>query len=247
MKTKLLSALLPVLAFTFAGTAQAQALKTDDDRALYLVGYSVGLDFQPSAAEIEILKKGMSDAAKGNKPAVDQRKHLGHIETLARARANAFAEKSKAGAVKVKKEGAAFAEKVAKEKGAQKTGSGIIYVPQKEGQGASPTADDTVKVHYKGTLTDGTVFDSSHDRGKPVDFPLGRVIPCWTEGMQKMKAGGKAKLVCPSDTAYGDMGMPPQIPGGATLVFEVELLEVSRGSPAMQFPGGHGPGDGHGH
>jgi FKBP-type peptidyl-prolyl cis-trans isomerase FkpA len=102
----------------------------------------------------------------------------------------------------------------------------MVYIPVAAGTGASPKATDTVNVHYHGTLRDGSVFDSSVDRGEPISFPLNGVIPCWTEGLQKMKVGGKAKLVCPSDIAYGDGGRPPQIPGGATLVFEVELLEV---------------------
>ncbi len=94
----------------------------------------------------------------------------------------------------------------------------------KEGDGATPTADDTVKVNYRGTLLDGTEFDSSYKRNEPATFPLKNVIPCWTNGVAMMKAGGKAKLVCPSEVAYGDQGHPPTIPGGSTLIFEVELL-----------------------
>ena len=102
-----------------------------------------------------------------------------------------------------------------------------VDIPVKEGAGANPTATSTVKVHYHGTLRDGTVFDSSVQRGQPISFPLNGVIPCWTEGVQKMKVGGKAKLVCPSDTAYGDQGSGP-IPGGATLLFEVELIAIEK-------------------
>src|SRR5581483_6942048 len=102
--------------------------------------------------------------------------------------------------------------------------SGLVLVPMKDGSGESPKPTDRVKVHYHGTLIDGKVFDSSVQRGQPATFGLNQVIPCWTEGVQKLKVGGKAKLVCPSDIAYGDSGRPPQIPGGATLVFEVELL-----------------------
>jgi FKBP-type peptidyl-prolyl cis-trans isomerase FkpA len=101
----------------------------------------------------------------------------------------------------------------------------MVYIPVAAGTGASPKATDTVNVHYHGTLRDGTVFDSSVERGEPISFPLNGVIACWTEGLQKMKVGGKAKLVCPSDTAYGDAGQGP-IPGGAALVFEVELLGI---------------------
>jgi FKBP-type peptidyl-prolyl cis-trans isomerase FkpA len=128
-------------------------------------------------------------------------------------------------------------EKAAAEPGAQKTASGLIYKEVKAGSGAQPKATDIVKVHYTGTFIDGKVFDSSVNRGEPVEFPLGQVIPCWTEGVGKMKTGGKAKLTCPADIAYGDQGRPPVIPGGATLVFEVELLEVkSPAAPASKTP-----------
>jgi len=98
----------------------------------------------------------------------------------------------------------------------------------KAGTGAVPKATDKVKVHYRGALTDGTVFDSSIERGEPVTFPLNGVIPCWTQGLQLMKEGGKARLVCPSVLAYGDEGRPPKIKGGATLVFDVELLSIEK-------------------
>jgi len=120
----------------------------------------------------------------------------------------------------------AYLDKAAAEPGAQKTASGLIYRELKPGTGASPKATDTVKVHYRGTLTDGKEFDSSYG-GQPLEFPLNRVIRAWTEGVQLMKVGGKAQLVCPANLAYGDRGAPPDIPGGATLVFEVELLGIS--------------------
>jgi FKBP-type peptidyl-prolyl cis-trans isomerase FkpA len=114
---------------------------------------------------------------------------------------------------------------MSKEPGAVRSSTGVIFIPVTAGTGASPKADSTVKVHYHGTLRDGTVFDSSVQRGEPISFPLNGVIPCWTEGVQKMKVGGKAKLVCPSETAYGDRGQGP-IPGGAALMFEVQLLGI---------------------
>ena len=120
----------------------------------------------------------------------------------------------------------AYLDKAAAEPGAQKTASGLIYRELKPGTGASPKATDTVKVHYRGTLIDGKEFDSSHG-GQPIEFPLNRVIRAWTEGVQMMKVGGKAQLVCPANLAYGERGAPPDIPGGATLVFEVELLGIS--------------------
>ncbi len=115
----------------------------------------------------------------------------------------------------------------AKEPGATVTASGLVYRAISEGQGANPKATDTVRVHYRGTLPDGMEFDSSHKRGQPAEFPLNRVVPCWTEGVQLMKTGGKAKLTCPSAIAYGARGTPGgPIPPHATLVFEVELIAI---------------------
>ncbi len=107
-----------------------------------------------------------------------------------------------------------------------KTASGLVYKEVVKGNGKSPVATDTVKVNYRGTLIDGTEFDSSYKRNQPAEFPLDQVIPCWTEGVQKMKVGGKATLVCPANIAYGEQGRPPVIPGGATLIFDIELLSV---------------------
>ncbi len=112
------------------------------------------------------------------------------------------------------------------EPGVVVTRSGLIYRSLKDGTGASPTATDTVKVHYRGTLPDGKEFDSSYKRGEPATFALDRVIKCWTEGVQRMKVGGKAKLVCPSAIAYGERGVGDVIPPNATLLFEIELLAV---------------------
>jgi FKBP-type peptidyl-prolyl cis-trans isomerase FkpA len=122
--------------------------------------------------------------------------------------------------------GADFAEKAAKEPGAVKTASGLVYKSITDGKGPQPTAAATVKVNYEGTFIDGKVFDSSKKNGGPISFPLRRVIPCWTEGVQKMRVGGKARLVCPPGIAYGERGAPGAIPPNSTLVFEVELLEI---------------------
>ncbi|WP_200231818.1 FKBP-type peptidyl-prolyl cis-trans isomerase [Rubrivivax gelatinosus] len=116
----------------------------------------------------------------------------------------------------------------AAEPGAVVTASGLVYRSLKDGSGASPAATDTVRVHYRGSFPDGKVFDSSYQRGEPTEFPLNRVIPCWTEGVQKMKPGGKAKLTCPSTIAYGERGAGGVIPPNATLQFEVELLGIRK-------------------
>jgi FKBP-type peptidyl-prolyl cis-trans isomerase FkpA len=117
-------------------------------------------------------------------------------------------------------------EKALKEKGAVKTDSGLVYRSLKDGKGASPSATDTVRVHYRGTFPDGKEFDSSYKHNEPTEFPLNRVIKCWTEGVAKMKVGGKAKLTCPPSIAYGERGAGGVIPPNATLQFEVELLAI---------------------
>ena len=120
-----------------------------------------------------------------------------------------------------------FAQVAAKEPGAKVTASGLVYRSLQDGQGASPSATDKVKVHYRGTFPDGKEFDSSYKRNQPIDFPLNAVIPCWTEGVQLMKVGGKAKLTCPPGIAYGARGAGGVIPPNATLQFEVELIAIA--------------------
>ena len=120
------------------------------------------------------------------------------------------------------------AKEAVKEAAPVTTPSGLIYRSLKEGSGANPTASDVVKVHYRGTLVDGKEFDSSYKRNEPAEFPLNRVIPCWTEGVQRMKVGGKAKLTCPPGIAYGQRGAGGVIPPNATLDFEIELLDIAR-------------------
>ena len=147
-----------------------------------------------------------------------------------------FKARMDAVAAKEKEAGSAFVDKFVKDESATKTASGLAYKVITEGTGATPTAEDTVEVHYHGTLTDGTVFDSSVERGKTISFPLNRVIKGWTEGLQTMKEGGKTKFVIPADLAYGENGAPPKIPGGATLVFEVELFKVIKAEAPKAAP-----------
>lgn len=130
----------------------------------------------------------------------------------------------------------------AKEPGAVKTESGLIFRTLTEGKGPSPTADDTVRVHYRGTLANGKEFDSSYSRGTPTEFPLKRVIKCWTEGLQRMKVGGKAKLTCPPSIAYGDRSVGGGlIPPNSVLTFEVELLAIAGATAAPPNPHGANP------
>jgi len=204
------------------GEAKGSEPKTEEEKTLYALGLIVGgnlTSFSLTPEELDLVKKGIADAASGAKPLVDLQAYGQKVQDLAQSRAMAAAEVEK-------KKSAAFLENAAKEQGAQKTASGLVYKTVKPGTGANPVATDTVRVHYQGSLSDGTVFDSSIQRGQPVEFPLDQVIPCWTEGVQMMKVGEKANLICPSSLAYGDRGSPPRIPGGAALFFEVELLEI---------------------
>jgi FKBP-type peptidyl-prolyl cis-trans isomerase len=216
-------ALVLTCGLSFISSVEAQNLQTDQDKTFYALGLAIGgnlKEFKLTAAELALVTAGLSDSVQGKPAKVDIKTYGPKIQGIAdeRQAAAATAEKQAAGA---------FIAQMAKEPNAQRSASGMIYIPVKEGAGANPTATSTVKVHYHGTLRDGTVFDSSVQRGQPISFPLNGVIPCWTEGVQKMKVGGKAKLVCPSDTAYGDQGSGP-IPGGATLLFEVELLDIEK-------------------
>jgi FKBP-type peptidyl-prolyl cis-trans isomerase len=222
-----------VLSLAYGAAAMSQpALSTDQDKTLYALGLLIGGQVQTlnlTPAEFAIVSGGLSDAVLGKDPKVDLNVYGPKVQSFAQGRAaaaEAEAEKKAAASAGPEKQaGAAFLDKLAKEPNATRGTSGVVYVPVKVGTGASPTATSTVKVHYHGTLRDGTVFDSSVQRGEPISFPLNGVISCWTEGVQKMKVGGKAKLGCPADTAYGDRGQGP-IPAGATLMFEVELLGI---------------------
>ncbi len=201
--------------------------KTEDQKTIYALGLLLGRNitvFNLTPEELELVKAGLNDSVKKNKPAVELDTYSPKVNTLAGARMQAAAAAEKV-------RGKQVAEKAALDPGAVKLPSGVVIRTTRPGTGASPTASDTVKVHYHGTLTDGTVFDSSVKRGQPATFPLGGVIPCWTQGVQKMKVGEKAVLTCPSDTAYGDQGRPGTIPGGSTLIFEVELLEIQGKNP----------------
>jgi FKBP-type peptidyl-prolyl cis-trans isomerase FkpA len=204
--------------------------KTVEQKAFYALGVNINKQlsvFDLSPEELKYVQQGMSDAAAGKKLAEDSDANMQKIGELAKARMARAGEKQKALAKP-------FLEKASTEKGAQKTATGLIYKEIKAGTGAQPKATDIVKVHYTGTFADGKEFDSSIKRGQPAEFPLGKVIPCWSEGIGLMKIGGKAKLVCPSDLAYGDSGRPPIIPGGAPLIFEVELLDVKVNAAPMQ-------------
>jgi FKBP-type peptidyl-prolyl cis-trans isomerase FkpA len=213
-----------------APAASSPELSTDAQKAAYAIGYALYRNlatFDLTPDELAIVEHAMSDAAAGKTPVVTLEEARPMIEAMRKERMEKkLAEEKVAGAKLI--------EAAAAEPGAVKTESGMVYLETRAGTGESPQPDDMVKVNYRGTLADGTEFDSSYKRNQPAEFALNRVIKCWTEGLARMKAGGKAKLVCPADLAYGDRGRPMIAPG-ATLTFEVELLEVTH-KPAVTTP-----------
>ena len=218
MRRLIIAVLITLIALPAFAADEPQ---TDDQKTLYAVGMVIARQlavFNLTPGEVDLVKRGLTDGTTGKAPLVDVDAYKEKIQKLALARRNAQGEKLAA-------QSKEYMEKAAKEKGAVKSASGMIYQSLKEGTGVSPTATDKVKVHYRGTLIDGKEFDSSYNAGQPAEFQLNQVIKCWTEGVQKMKVGGKARLVCPPELAYGERGSG-LIPANATLVFEVELIDV---------------------
>jgi len=207
---------------TTATFAAAPEPMTDEQKTLYALGLAINQslsNFSLSEPEFELVKSGITDGFFKRPAKVDLQTFGLKISQLQEARASVIAEAEK-------KVGAVFLTKVAAESGAKKTESGAILKTIKEGNGATPKVTDMVKVHYQGTLIDGTVFDSSAKQGEPAMIRVNEMSKCWVEGVQQIKVGGKSTLVCPSNLAYRDKGLPPLIKPGATLVFEVELLEI---------------------
>jgi len=222
MRTLLSCSLVLLLITGTATFAAAPEITTDEQKTLYTLGLALSRSlgsFGLSEAELEIVKLGLTDGALQREPKVDPQLFFPKVQELQKTRTAAVAAVEQ-------KAGEDFLAKAAATPGATKTESGMVITTLTPGTGPTPTADDTVKVHYHGTLLDGTVFDSSVQRGEPATFPLKGVIKCWTEGLQHIHVGGKSRLVCPPQLAYGDRGAPPRIKPGATLVFEVELLDI---------------------
>lgn len=195
---------------------------TDDEKAFYAIGANQARALESlgplGKREQEMFVRGLRDALDGKELAVAPEAGNALIQAMVQSRRMA--------ATKAERDaGAAFAAEQAQRKGAKTTESGLVYIETEAGSGDSPAATDKVRVHYHGTLRDGTVFDSSVDRGQPAEFPLNRVIPCWTEGVAMMKVGGKSTLICPSKIAYRDQAQG-RIPAGATLRFDVELIDI---------------------
>lgn len=220
-------------ATTFAGDtkpATKQTWKSEDAKTSYALGVDIGNNLKniPIAMDFEQLQKGIKDSFAGQ-PAALSEQEMGQIKmAISKKMQEVRAKTAQAAGDKNKKDGDAFLEKNKKEKGVVTTKSGLQYSVIKEGTGAKPKATDKVKVHYRGTLIDGKEFDSSIARGEPAEFPVNGVIAGWTEALQLMKVGSKYRLVIPSSLAYGERGAGPDIGPGAVLVFEVELLAITK-------------------
>jgi len=222
---KILPTVIGCLGLVASTSFAAETLKTQEQKAGYFIGIQLGNQLKNSKEDIDLdaLKLGMQDIFSDTKPRL--------TEDQMRKAMMAFQDKKLKKEMlrleKAKKESLAYLEANKKKEGVITLESGLQYKVIKAGEGkVSPTASDTVVTHYRGTLVDGTLFDSSYDRGAPATFPVGGVIAGWTEALQKMKVGDKWQLTIPGELAYGKRGAPPSIAPDATLLFDIELLEI---------------------
>jgi FKBP-type peptidyl-prolyl cis-trans isomerase FklB len=230
MKSHIASMLALGLLVPSVGAQDKPDLKDPKARVSYSIGADIGRSFKRQELDVDskALAAGLVDALAG-KTALTESEMRETMETFKKQFAEKMQAKQAASGEKNLKEGAAFLAANAKKEGVKTTASGLQYKVIKSGTGKTPKATDTVKTHYHGTLIDGTVFDSSVDRGEPVTFPVNGVIPGWTEALQLMKEGDKWQLVIPAKLAYGESGPSPKIGPNATLVFDVELLSIEKG------------------
>jgi len=236
-----LSAGLIVLAAVVMGCNKKVDLKDENQMISYAVGQQIGQNIKNTGVDLntQVLAQAIKDATQGKnemKPEEIQQAMTKLQENMQKKQAE-IADKNI-------KEGKEFLEKNKSQPNVKTTASGLQYVVEKEGEGKTPTKEDMVKVHYKGTLTNGTQFDSSYDRGEPAEFPVGGVIPGWTEALQMMKVGSKYKLFIPPELAYGPSGRPG-IPPNSVLLFDVELLEVKKAPAASAAPAAKAPAKKH--
>lgn len=234
MKLHRLAASVAVLSLVLVGcdnkAADSAELKTPAQKASYGIGLSMGKNLSQEGMDdlnSQAVALGIEDAlAKKDQRLTDEElmEAFGFLQARAQERMSALNDEAA-------KAGADFLVENAKRDGVQTTESGLQYEVVKKAEGAQPKVSDVVSVHYQGTLVDGSVFDSSIERGEPVEFPVGGVIPGWVEGLQLMKVGEKYKFYIPSELAYGAQSPTPAIPANSTLVFEVELLDIV-GQPA---------------
>jgi len=215
-------------AATFFTSAVAQELETPEERLSYTVGMDIGqsLAEQDLELDVDLLVEALRASYAGEETLLTREEALAERDAFMERRQREMEEQRSMDAARNLEEGQAFLAQNRGEEGITETESGLQYRVIEEGEGASPVATDTVTVHYRGTLINGTEFDSSYARGEPATFALNQVIPGWTEGVQLMQEGAKYEFFIPSDLAYGEQGRPGPIGPNSTLVFEVELVEV---------------------
>jgi FKBP-type peptidyl-prolyl cis-trans isomerase FklB len=237
MKRFILIVSASLIALPLFGQEKSPPLKDQKDKVSYSIGMNIGLNLSRQKVDInpDVLLAGIKDAIAG-KPQLTQ----DQVKDVMTQFEKDMEQKQKDAGEKNKTEGAKFLEENKKKEGVKTTASGLEYKVIKEGTGPQPKATDMVTVNYRGTLIDGTEFDSSYKRGQPATFPLNGVIKGWTEGLQLMKQGGKYQFFVPSNLAYGERAVGPDIAPNATLIFEVELLDVK--PPPTPAPQGAKPG-----
>lgn len=221
--------MLSVIAWVLCCAAVAQAAPPaappqDDGPTLYTLGQLISRTlerFTLTPDELAVVQQGLEDGVLGRPPKVDLAAEAPKLHALQAARSQALADREK-------QAGSAAVAHAAAAPGTVRLSTGVLLQPLQPGDGPAPTVTDHVRVHYEGTLPDGTVFDSSRARGEPATFPVRGVIACWTEALQAMRVGGRSRVVCPPELAYGERGAPPAIKPHATLVFDIELLAIVR-------------------
>ena len=225
---KLLPTIIGSLVLIATSAIAGNSLKSQEEKASYVIGLQLGKQLVVSKDDINLdaMKLGMKDVFKGQKPRLTNDEMRSAMMTYQESKKKRELAMMSKFSSHNKKEGLAYLAANKKKKGVITLKSGLQYKVLKRGKGKSPKASDTVVTHYHGTLIDGTVFDSSYDRGEAVSFPVNAVIKGWTEALLKMKVGDKWQLVIPSNLAYGEQGAPPSIGPGATLIFDVELLSI---------------------
>jgi FKBP-type peptidyl-prolyl cis-trans isomerase FkpA len=230
-KNKLIILIITALNFYIIGCDKNPNLKTEEDKTIYVVGQNMAekiKNLNLNEQEQNILMMGLRDSLSKKKSQVDVNAYTEKASQLNTNRNEQAIKNNLNLSVE-------FLKKMESTQGAVKTQTGMIFIEKKKGTGSSPEGSDLVKMHYECRLYNGTLVDSSRTRNEPIQFALNQVIPCWSEALKLMKVGGKAQVICPAEIAYKDNGVPPNIPGGATLDFEIELLEVhNAGSAAAQ-------------